>query len=198
MMFIKIVKSERDFAQNGATGIVIHTGTRYFAAVLLQEYYEFWRYAFWFWLVPIIFGAGLGLMFGWPYALSALPVMMLVGLKVLPFNLHERELTGQAIEIAAIKKFYKRLNMSSEYRLQARSMIRNDSSYKQKGYWPDIPAIDPAAYTNDMAIAGVAEPSIDAMISKLKAKAPFAERYVEKHRAKLEKWQPMGEESKGY
>ena len=197
-MFIKIIKSDRDFAQNGATGIVIHTGTRYFAAVLLQEYYEFWRYAFWFWLVPPVVGVAAGYTLGWPYALIGLAVMMLVGLKVLPFNLHERELTGQAIEIAAIAKFYGRKNMDSEYRLQARSLVRNDSPYKKKGYWPDIPAIDPASYTNNMAIAGVANTSVDAMITRLKTKEPFATRYVKKHYVKLEKWRPMGEESKGY
>lgn len=195
---IRIVRSERDFAQNGATGIVIHTGTRYFAAVLLQEYYEFWRYAFWFWVVPVVVGTAAGFAFGLPFALVALPLMMLVGLKILPFNLHDRELTGQAIEIAAIAHFYARENMDSEYRLQARSLVRLDSSYKAKGYWPDIAAIDPAIYTNAMAIDGVPNPSVDAMIDRLKDKAAFAERYVQKHRAKLEKWKPLGEESKGY
>lgn len=195
---IKIVKSERDFAQNGATGIVIHTGTRYFAAVLLQEYYEFWRYAFWFWLVPPVVGVATGYILGLPFALIGLAVMMLVGLKLLPFNLHDRELTGQAIEIAAIKLFYKRADMAAEYRLQARSLIRSDSPYKAKGYWPDIPAIDPLSYTNDMAIAGVSEPSIDAMIVRLGDKAPYAEKYVRKHWVKLNKWWEVGEEDKGY
>jgi len=161
---INIVTSDRDFAQNGPTGIVIHTGTRYFAAVLLQEYYEFWRYAFWFWAVPVVLGAALGFAFGPLYVLAAVPFMLLVGRKIIPFNLHERELTGQAIEIAAIKDFYGRQDMTDEYRLQARSMVRSDSSYKEKGYWPDIPAIDPVVYTNAMAVAGISEPSIDAMI----------------------------------
>ena len=194
-MFIKIVNSERDFAQNGPTGITINTGTRYFAAVLLQEYYEFWRYAFWFWVAPAAIAvAGY---FIYPLlSLASLILMVLVGSKTIKFE--DREAMGQAIEIAAIKVFYGRLNMDSEYRLQARSLIRKDSPYKAKGYWSDIPAIDPAAYTNDMAIAGVSEPSIDKMISKLKAKAPAAERYVKKHYVKLEKWRPMGEESKGY
>lgn len=197
-MLINIVNSERDFAQNGATGIVIHTGTRYFAAVLLQEYYEFWRYAFWFWLVPPVVGVAAGYILGLPFALIGLVIMMLVGLKVLPFNLHERELTGQAIEIAAIKLFYKRADMQGEYRLQARSLIRSDSPYKAKGYWPDIPAIDPVSYTNDMAIAGVSEPSIDAMLVRLGEKAPEAEKYVKRHWSKLEKWRYFGEEDKGY
>ena len=195
---INIVTSDRDFAQNGPTGIVIHTGTRYFAAVLLQEYYEFWRYAFWFWAVPVVLGAALGFAFGPLYALAAVPFMLLVGRKIIPFNLHERELTGQAIEIAAIKNFYGRRDMESEYRLEARSMLRSDHSYKMRGYWPDIPAIDPVVYTTAMAVAGISEPSIDAMIARLKAKAPFAERYVQKHLAKLEKWRPLGAESKGY
>lgn len=195
---IKIVQSERDFAQNGPAGIVIHTGTRYFAAVLLQEYYEFWRYAFWFWAVPAIVGIALGWLFGWPYALIALPIMMLVGMKVLPFNLHERELTGQAIEIAAIELFYGRKDMVGEYHLQARSLIRSDSPYKAKGYWPDIPAIDPSAYTNAMALAGTPHPSIDAMIAKLQSKAALADSYVKKHSAKLEKWRPLGAGDCGY
>jgi hypothetical protein len=195
---IRIIQSERHFAQNGPTGITIHTGTRYFAAVLLQEYYEFWRYAAWFYAVPVALGASVGFAFGLPYALIGLAVMMLVGMKILPFNLHERELTGQAIEIAAIKTFYGRENMDSEYRLQARSMIRNDSPYKMKGYWPNIPSIDPAVYTNSMAISGEAQPSIDAMIALLKTKAAFAESYVQKHHDKLLKWEPLGAESKGY
>lgn len=195
---IKIVKSQRDFAQNGATGITIHTGTRYFAAVLLQEYYEFWRYAFWFWLVPPVLGAVAGLTLGLPFALIGLAFMMLVGRKVLPFNLHDRELMGQAIEIAAIKLFYGRSDMAGEYRLQARSLIRSDSPYKAKGYWPDIPAIDPMLYTNEMAIAGVSDPSMDAMLVRLGEKSHAAEKYVRKHWSKLEKWRPMGEEDRGY
>lgn len=198
MMFIKIVNSERHFAQNGPTGITINTGTRYFAAVLLQEYYEFWRYAFWFYAVPVALGASAGFALGLPYALIGVAMMMLVGMKILPFNLHERELTGQAIEIAVIKTFYGRENMDSEYRLQARSMIRNDSPYKNKGYWPDIPAIDPVSYTNDMAIAGVTNDSIDAMVARLKSKQGPAEKYVKRHLPKLDKWRPLGEESKGY
>lgn len=195
---IRIINSDRDFAQNGPAGIVIHTGTRYFAAVLLQEYYEFWRYAFWFWLVPPVVGVAAGYILGLPFALIGLAIMMLVGLKVLPFNLHERELTGQAIEIAAIKLFYKRADMQGEYRLQARSLIRFDSPYKAKGYWPDIPAIDPVSYTNDMAIAGVSELSIDAMLVRLGEKTSFAEKYVKRHWSKLEKWRYFGEEDKGY
>lgn len=195
---IRIINSSGQKAQNGPTGITIETGTRYFAAVLLQEYYEFWRYAFWFWVVPVVIAAAAGFFLGLPYALIGVAVMLLVGRKILPFNLHERELTGQAIEIAAIKVFYGRLNMDSEYRLQARSLIRKDSPYKAKGYWPDVPAIDPAAYTNEMALAGVSEPSIDKIISKLKAKAPFAERYVKKHWEKLRGWRTLGEESHGY
>jgi hypothetical protein len=88
--------------------------------------------------------------------------------------------------------------MAAEYRLQARSLIRSDSPYKAKGYWPDIPAIDPVSYTNDMAIAGVAEPSIDAMLVRLGEKAPEAEKYVKRHWSKLEKWRYFGEEDKGY
>lgn len=197
-MFIRIINNEKHFAQNKPTGIVIHTGTRYFAAVLLQEYFEFWRYAFWFYAVPPLVGAAAGFALGLPYALIGLGLMMLVGMKVLPFNLDERELTGQAIEIAAIKTFYGRENMDSEYRLQARSMIRNDSPYKIKGYWPDIPAIDPVSYTNDMAISGEAQRSIDAMVALLKTKAAFAEKYVQKHRANLLKWEPLGAGGKGY
>lgn len=194
-MFIKIIESDGEKAQNGPTGITIETGTRYFAAVLLQEYYEFWRYAFWFWVAPAIIAVA-GLLIYPPLAALSLLLMVLVGSKTIKFE--DRETMGQAIEIAAIKLFYGRLNMDSEYRLQARSMIRNDSSYKAKGYWKDIPSIDPLAYTNEMAIAGASEPNIDKMISKLKAKAPAAERYVKKHWDKLRGWRILGDESKGY
>lgn len=197
-MYIKIVNDKNHFAINNPRGIVIHTGTRYFAAVLLQEYYEFWKYAFWFWLVPTIIAALAGLTLGFPYALIGLSTMLLVSLRVLPFNLHERELTGQAIEIAAIANFYGRQNMDSEYRMQARSMIRKDSPYKLRGYWPDIPAIDPNEYTKEMAIAGESHPSIDKMIERLKKKAQISEAYVQKHWAKLVKWRKMGDESQGY
>jgi hypothetical protein len=198
MMFIKIINNEKHFAQNKPTGIVIHTGTRYFAATLLQEYYEFWRYAFWFWVVPVIISVAAGAVLGLPYALIGTAVMALVAFGFLPFNLHERELTGQAIEIAAIEKFYGRKDMESEYRLQARSMIRKDHSYKLRGFWPDIPAINPDEYTNEMAFAGKPHPSIDAMIVLLKSKSAFAEGYVQKHQAKLIKWKPLGAGDCGY
>lgn len=197
-LMIKIVDLDRHFAQNGPTGITITTGTRYFAATLLQEYYEFWKYAFWFYAVPVLVGAAAAFAFGPMFALAGLAVMLLVAMRVIPFNLDERELTGQAIEIAAIANFYGRPDMESEYRLQARSMVRSDSSYKQKGYWPKIRPIDPEAYTNAMALAYEPNASIDAMVKLLKTKKPFAESYVEKHRAKLEKWRPWGDEDHGY
>lgn len=201
-MLIKIIKSDKHFAQNGPTGIRIHTGTRYFAAVLLQEWFEFIRYAFWFWGVPVaIFAVSGGLYaYGIKLALwgvlAGVAFMVLVGSKTIKFA--DRELNGQAIEIAAIKLFYERKDMESEYRLQARSMVRSDSPYMRKGYWPDIEPVDPNIYANTDAINGTYHPSIERMVSWLKAREPFAERYVKKHRTKLEKWKPLGPEGLGY
>jgi hypothetical protein len=205
-MLIKIIKNDRHFAQNGPTGIKIHTGTRYFAAVLLQEWYEFTKYLFWFWGVPVALwaaawgGYALGLDDALCGALAAAGTlfMLAVTLRLIPFNLDDRELTGQAIEIAAIKLFYKRPDMESEYRIQARSMIRSDSPYVAKGYWSDVQPIDPNLYTNEDARLGTYHPSIASMVSRLKARQPFAERYVRKHRAKLQKWMPLGADGQGY
>ncbi len=205
-MFIKIVENDRHFAQNGPTGITINTGTRYFAAVLLQEWYEFVRYAAWFWGLPAIFFAaaggayfaGFGNNVAGALAGAGISAMILVSARLLPFNVADRELNGQAIEIAAIRYFYGRKGMDAEYRLQARSMIRIDSPYVAKGYWPDVEPINPAEYTNEMALAGIPHPSIDKIISMLKAREPFAKRYVLKHWDKLTKWQPLGADSIGY
>ena len=205
-MLIKIIKNDRHFAQNGPTGIKIHTGTRYFAAVLLQEWYEFTKYLFWFWGVPVALwaaawgGYALGLDDALCGALAASGVafMLAVTLRLIPFNLDDRELTGQAIEIAAIKLFYKRENMESEYRIQARSMVRSDSPYVAKGHWSDIDPIDPNLYTNEDARMGTYHPSIERMVWRLKLRQPFAERYVKAHWADLIKWQPLGEGDRGY
>jgi hypothetical protein len=205
-MLTKIIRNDRHFAQNGPTGIRIHTGTRYFAAVLLQEWYEFTRYAFWFWGVPVALwaaawgGYALGLDDALCGVLAAAGVafMFAVSVRVLPLNLDDRELTGQAIEIAAVKLFYKRENMDSEYRIQARSMIRSDSPYVAKGYWSDVEPIDPNLYTNEDARMGTYHPSIEAMVVKLKSRQSFAERYVKAHRTKLAKWKPLGEGDRGY
>lgn len=205
-MLLKIIKNDRHFAQNGPTGIKIHTGTRYFAAVLLQECYEFIRLAFWFWGVPValwaaaLVGYALGLDNALCGALAAAGVafMMAVTLRLIPLNLDDRELNGQAIEIAAIKLFYGRKDMASEYRMQARSMIRSDSPYIAKGYWPDIDPIDPNLYTNEDARMGTYHPSIERMVSRLKLRQPFAERYVKAHWKHLVKWQPLGEGDRGY
>ena len=205
-MFIKIIDKDRHFAQNSPTGIRINTGTRYFAAVLLQEWYEFTRHLFWFWCVPVAFwasawaGYALGLDDALCGALAASGTlfMLAVALGLIPLNLDERELNGQAIEIAAIKLFYKRPDMESEYRMQARSMIRSDSPYVAKGCWSDVEPVDPNLYTNEDARLGTYHPSIARMVSRLKARQPFAERYVRKHRDKLEKWRPLGAEGQGY
>lgn len=205
-MLIKIIKNDRHSAQNGPTGIRIHTGTRYFAAVLLQEWYEFTRYAFWFWAIPVTFwvaawaGYALGLDDALCGALAASGTlfMLAVTLRLVPFNLEDRELTGQAIEIAAIKLFYKRSDMESEYRMQARSMIRSDSSYVSKGHWSDVEPVNPTLYTNEDARMGTHHPSIEKMVSRLKARQPFAERYVRANMDKLEKWGPLGAGGLGY
>lgn len=205
-MLIKITKNDRHFAQNGPTGIRIHTGTRYFAAVLLQEWYEFTRYVFWFWGIPVALwaaawgGYALGLddaLCG-ALAVSGVAFMLLVTMRLVPFNLADRELTGQAIEIAAIKLLYKRPDMESEYRIQARSMIRSDSPYVSKGYWSDLDPVDPSIYTNEDARMGTYHPSIARMVSRLKARQPFAERYVRANMDKLEKWKPLGADGLGY
>lgn len=203
---IRIIAADRHFAQNGPTGIRINTGTRYFAAVLLQEWYEFTRYLIWFWGVPVLFWSAA--LAGWlagvdPDHVTALAgagvlFMLCVTLRLLPWNLAERELTGQAIEIAAIRLFYQRPNMHGEYRVQARSMIRSDSPYVAKGYWPDVERVDPALYSNEDAKAGVIHPGIEHMVAMLKARQPFAEAYVRKHWAWLQKWRPLGAESHGY
>lgn len=205
-MFIKIVENDRHFAQNGPTGITINTGTRYFAAVLLQEWYEFVRYAAWFWGLPAIFFAaaggtyfaGLGNNVAAGLIGAGLTFMILVSVRLLPLNVADRELNGQAIEIAAIRLFYKRPNMDSEYRLQARSMIRSDSPYVLKGYWPDVEPIDPNLYTNADAMTGTYHPSIERMVHRLKAREPFAKRYVLANWDKLKKWAPLGPEGLGY
>ena len=191
---IKIIQSSRHFAQNGPTGITIHTGTRYFAAVLLQEWYEFTRYAAWFYAFPVILGAAAALAFGLPFALLGLLAMVLVAIRVLPMGRAERELNGQAVEIAAIKLFYKRENMDSEYRLQARSITRDDSSYSSF----IGKTISPYEYTNEMAIAGEPNPVIDAMVTRLKKREIWAESYVKNRWSKLVKWRPLGAESNGY
>jgi len=169
-MLIKIIKNDRHFAQNGPTGIRIHTGTRYFAAVLLQEWYEFTKYLFWFWGVPVALwaaawgGYALGLDDALCGALAASGVafMLAVTLRLIPFNLDDRELTGQAIEIAAIKLFYKR-EMESEYRIQARSMIRSDSPYVAKTTAVHIQsaAVTPWSVAFTVQFRSIGTPSIE-------------------------------------
>lgn len=205
-MFIKVIDSDRHFAQNGPTGIKISNGTRYFAAVLLQEWYEFVRFAAWFWGLPAFVWAlaGASYFLGGAdqvtYGLLAtgLVLMLLVSMGIVPFDRDERELNGQAIEIAAIQHFYGRKAMESEYRLQARSMIRSDSPYVLKGYWPDVEPIDPNLYTNADAMTGTYHPSIERMVHRLKAREPFAKRYVLANWNKLEKWAPLGPGGLGY
>jgi hypothetical protein len=105
---------------------------------------------------------------------------------------------GQAIEIAAIRWLYERPDMESEYRLQARSMIRSDSSYSALGLWKDIPRIDPFVYTNDDALAGTPNEAIEKMVASLKSLQPEAADYVWANMSRLRAWRPLGEESKGY
>lgn len=202
---IKIVNETRHSAQNSLTGVRITTGTRYFAAVLAQEVYEARRFMAWgwlpffalaalAWLLPIEIGQRIGVL------ATAMVWLLLVGKQVLPIRYAQerRELMGQAIEIAAIKLIYERPDMESEYFLQARSMVRNDSPYKQRGFWPDIPAIDPAGYTNTEALALVNEPSIAAMVALLKEQQSKAEAYVTARSAKIAGWRGLGAEDLGY
>ena len=200
---IKIIENRKsEQAWNGPTGVKIATGTRYFAAVLAQETYEGARLMAWFWL-PAIAIAVAAFAFGHPmYSLAAIAWIALNSFGAIPlkFMRERRETMGQAIEIAAIKLFYKRPPemMEFEYRIQARSIVRRDASYiSQKGFYKDIEPIDPTVITNQYLRTDT-HPSIEAMIAKLQAKSPAAEKYVLKHWAKLEKWRPLGEESKGY
>lgn len=202
---IKIVTEARHSAQNSLTGVRITTGTRYFAAVLAQEVYEARRFMAWGWLPFLMLGALAGLL---PLEIgprigvfaSALVWLMLAGKQVVPFrsSREKREVMGQAIELAAIRLIYERPNMESEYRLQARSMVRSDSPYKAKGFWPDIPALDPTVYTNTEALALMDHPSVTAMIALLKEQQADAEAYVRARAKTLIKWRALGEESLGY
>lgn len=204
---ITIEKADHHRAQNGPVGVSITTGTRYFAAVLLQEVYEAKRYMAWYWggaLAIAGFSAIVHLATGLDgqttgitgFAVAAM-WMILVGKHVFPFNSWKRELMGQAIEIAAIRWLYERPDMESEYRLQARSMIRSDGVYAGLGYWPDM-RVDPMQYTNDDAIAGTPNDAIEKMVALLKDKQPEAADYVWANMALLKKWRPLGDESKGY
>ena len=191
---IKIVKADHHEAHNGPVGVWITTGTRYFAAVLLQEIYEARRFMAWFWLPTLAFAIAAAVT-GIYWIGAAVPVWMLaVGKSLLPTKgmLGQRELMGQAIEIAVIEMLYKRENMNMEYLLQARSMVREDSSYAKKGLWPDIPKI-PVSVNFDSG-----HPSIMTMARRLHAAQPKARAYVLDHIEQLRKWRPMGAESKGY
>jgi hypothetical protein len=200
---IKIVENpNRENANNGPLGVTIDTGTRYFAAVLLQEVREGLLQMLWFWGPPILI-AGAAFLLGQPlYAIAAIVWMMLISFEAIPFKyaLERRELRGQATEIAAIKLFYKRENMNAEYYLQARSIIRQDSSYVKKGFFKKIGTVDPSAYRAGDAAKMKPHAAVEAMIELLKSVAPEAERYVLKKSnwKKLEKWRPLGAESKGY
>jgi hypothetical protein len=202
---IKIVQNpNRENAHNGPTGVTIDTGTRYFAAVLLQEAREGLLQMLWFWGPPILI-AGAAFLLGQPlYAIAAIVWMMLVAFEVIPFRyfLERRELRGQATEIAAIKLFYARppKMMEAEYYLQARSIIRQDSSYVKKGFFKKIGTVDPSAYRAGDAAKMKPHAAVEAMIELLKSVAPEAEKYVLKKSnwKKLEKWRALGAESKGY
>ena len=205
-LFIRIRDDARHYAQNGPTGIRIQSGTRYFAAVLLQERYEFSRYLFWFWGVPMAFWCVAIGAWWWGgdrdhamvLASAGVLFMLCVALRLLPWNLADRELDGQAIEIAAIRLFYNRADMEGEYRMQARSMVRADSPYVAKGYWRDVMRVDPQFYSNEDAKAGVVHPGIERMVAMLKSRQGFAERYVRSNMAQLQRWRPMGAEDCGY
>lgn len=190
---IRIQQANSHQATNGPFGVDINTGTRYFAAVLLQEVYEARRYMAWYWLplIPVFVAA---LFFG-IFALSAAPIwMLLAGRQVLPFTSvrEDRELFGQALEIAAIEHFYQRPDMAKEYRLQARSMLLETSSYKEKGFWSSIPAIPATVQWSDE------NASIDAMVDLLKTRAGEAKAYVADNIDSLTEWRPLGDESQGY
>lgn len=200
---IKIVQNpNRENAHNGPTGVTIDTGTRYFAAVLLQEVFEGARQMAWMWLPFFTIIAGAFIAGQHIYSVAAIVWIMLVAFEAIPLRMFQekRELMGQAIEIAAIKLFYKRENMETEYYLQARSIIRQDSSYVKKGFFKKIGTVNPSEYRSFEAVDLKPHPAIEAMIIELMSVAPEAEKYVLKKRnwKKLEKWRPLGAESKGY
>lgn len=200
---IKIVQNpNRENAHNGPLGVTIDTGTRYFAAVLLQEVYEGARQMLWMWL-PFFAVIAAAFLLGQPmYSIAAIGWLALVAFEAIPLKMfrEKRELRGQAIEIAAIRLFYKRENMETEYYLQARSIIRQDSSYVKKGFFKKIGTVDPSAYRAGDAAKMKPHPAVESMIELLKSVAPESERYVLKKSnwKKLEKWRPLGAESKGY
>ena len=200
---IKIVENpNRENAHNGPLGVTIDTGTRYFAAVLLQEVYEGLRGMLWMWMPFFAIIAAAFLLDQPMYSIAAIVWLMLVAFEAIPLRMFQekRELMGQAIEIAAIKLFYKRENMDTEYYLQARSIIRQDSSYVTKGFFKKIGTVDPSAYRAGDAVKMKPHAAVEAMIALLKSVAPEAEQYVLKKRnwKRLEKWRPLGAESKGY
>lgn len=200
---IKIVQNpNRENAHNGPTGVTIDTGVRYFAAVLLQEVFEGARQMAWMWLPFFAIIAGAFIAGQHIYSIAAIVWIMLVAFEAIPLRMFQekRELMGQAIEIAAIKLFYKRENMETEYYLQARSIIRQDSSYVQKGFFKKIGTVNPSEYRSFEAVDLKPHPSVESMVELLKSVAPEAEKYVLKKRnwKKLEKWRPLGAESKGY
>ncbi len=202
---IRIENSTAHLAQNSPSGVHITTGCRYFAAVLAQEVYEGRRFMAWAWLPFFALCAAAGAL---PIEVSqrigiivlATIWLILVARQAIPFRgmRQRRELMGQAIEIAAIKLIYARPDMETEYYLQARSIIRDDSSYKAMGFWPDIDSISPVGYTNDDALALVPDASILKMVALLKSVAPRAEAYVNANKDKIMSWVSLGDGSKGY
>lgn len=196
---VRIVEDRsRHKATNGPLGVSITTGTRYFAATLAQEVYEGQRYMGWYWSGVLLFALLAGFIHP-AFGVGALLWATLVGRHQLPTraNRERRELMGQAIEIAAIRKIYGRPDMLTEYRLQARSIIRVDSSYKQYRMFQGFD-LDPNAYTNADIMAGATHPQVEAFILVLLSFDEAATKWVDANADWIIAAMPLGDDSHGY
>lgn len=188
---VRIIEDRARYrAQNGPFGVVMTTGVNDFAAVMMQEIYEARRYMAWYWLPAI--ALAIVAAFTHP-AVGALAVawMLLVGRQFIPFakSLDRREMMGQAIELAAIQLFYPLRNMELEYRLQARSLLLSTNSYKRKGMFKDLPAVDRA----DLA-PGQENDAVREMVRRLKALDREAAEWLYSNRKTFERYFKMENE----
>jgi hypothetical protein len=178
----------RYLAQNGPFGVRITTGVHDFAAVMMQEIYEGRRYMVWYWLPAIAF-AVLAALTRPEIAFLSVVWMLAVGRNWLPIGLDRRELMGQAIELAAIRLFYPPRDMDLEYRLQARSLLVTTNSYKRKGMFKGLPAVDPSEVR-----PGETNASIDRMIEWLKTLDREATAWLYGNRKTFERYYMMENE----
>jgi hypothetical protein len=180
---VRIIQDRaRYLAQNGPFGVRITTGVNDFAAVMMQEIYEARRYMAWYWLPAIVF-AVIAALTQTEIAILCPAWMVAVGRNWLPLGLDRREMMGQAIELAAIRLFYPLRDMDLEYRLQARSLLVTTNSYKRKGMFKELPAIDPSEVR-----PGETNPAIEQMITWLKALDREATEWLYSNRKTFERY----------